>query len=553
MNFNKKLAVAVSGAVLLMAGQFALADSATDIVDALVSKGVLTEEEGKLITKGHTSKTSVTPVVKEKDGAFTLESANGNNSVQLTGRMHLDGRYSNVDDFDQRFGETNDKDTASAADQFEMRRARLGVKGKFAKNFNYEVVGNLPGTATLDVAYLDYAKYNEASVRIGKFKQPWGLEQLTSSNNIDFMERSYNDQITPGKKLGAMLFGEPKVGLTYAVSAFQMNDTEQDYRNDKMSFAGRGTLNFAELMGDKESIYHVGLAGFDKEWNVRGTTSSSSTGGSDPSATLLAFSSPGRGLSNTFRAQVGGEKAGTFQSALSDETSQMKSHAYGLEGIFARGPFKIQGEFSQSRHKGRYDMGTAVGAAGTVVGVNSVDLDARTWYAEALWLVTGEKYANSYKKGVFGSIKPTNNFDADGGSGWGALEAGLRVEGYDVKDGNITSGVASTADGFGSRFQGSMNCASGDTIANDGIAQGNSTGSTNARGCKSGAKTYTAGLKWILNPNVLVKLNYSHTRYDDPWIHFDVNPSASSTTGATASTAKLTKEDLIMFRTQYSF
>jgi len=56
MNFNKKLAVAVSGAVLLMAGQFAIADSTTDIVDALVSKGVLTEEEGKLISKGATSK-----------------------------------------------------------------------------------------------------------------------------------------------------------------------------------------------------------------------------------------------------------------------------------------------------------------------------------------------------------------------------------------------------------------------------------------------------------------------------------------------------------------
>jgi polyhydroxyalkanoate synthesis regulator phasin len=56
MNLNKKLAVAVSGAVLLMAGQFALADSTTDIVDALVSKGVLTEEEGKLISKGAQSK-----------------------------------------------------------------------------------------------------------------------------------------------------------------------------------------------------------------------------------------------------------------------------------------------------------------------------------------------------------------------------------------------------------------------------------------------------------------------------------------------------------------
>jgi hypothetical protein len=56
MIFNKKLAVAVSGAVLLMAGQIALADSTTDIVDALVSKGVLTEEEGKLISKGAKSK-----------------------------------------------------------------------------------------------------------------------------------------------------------------------------------------------------------------------------------------------------------------------------------------------------------------------------------------------------------------------------------------------------------------------------------------------------------------------------------------------------------------
>ena len=535
MNFNKKLAVAVSGAVLLMAGQVALADSATDIVDALVSKGVLTEEEGKLITKGHTSKTSVTPVVKEKDGAFTLESPNGNNSIQLTGRMHFDGRYSNLDDFDQRFGETYDKDTASAADQFELRRARLGVKGKFAKYFNYEVVGNLPGTATIDVAYLDFAKYNEASVRFGKFKQPWGLEQLTSSNNIDFMERSYNDQISPAKKLGAMLFGEPKAGLTYAVSAFQMNDVENDYRSEKMSYAARGTMNFAELMGDKESIYHVGLAGFDKDWSVRGSTSSSTSGGRDPSATLLAFNSPGRGLSNMFRAQVGGEPAAAaLQTALSDETSQMNSHALGLEGIIARGPFKIQGEFSKSKHKGRYDAGTAT-IVQAFAAPTYVDLDAKTWYAEALWLVTGEKYSDSYKKGVFGSIKPKNNFDADGGSGWGALELGLRMEGYQVNDGNLVNSRAAAGEGFGSRFQGSMNCSGGDGLQQSTI-----------RGCESRAKSYTAGLKWILNPNVLFKLNYMHTKLDDAYPHFDVNPTI-------AGVPRIDKEDLVMFRTHYAF
>ncbi len=537
MKFNKKLAAAVSGSVLLMAGQVALADSTTDIVDALVSKGVLTEAEGKLITKGHTSKTNVTPVVKEKDGAFTLESSNGNNSIQLTGRMHFDGRYSNLNDFDQRFGETNDKDTASAADQYELRRARLGVKGKFARHFNYEVVGNLPGTATIDVAYLDFAKYNEASVRFGKFKQPWGLEQLTSSNNIDFMERSYNDQISPAKKLGVMVFGEPKAGLTYAASAFQMNDVENDYKTEKMSYAARGTMNLAELFGDKESIYHVGLAGFNKDWSVRGSTSSSSSGGRDPSATLLAFSSPGRGLSNVFRAQVGGEAAGANQVAqLSDETSQMRSHAYGLEAIVARGPFKIQGEFSKSWHKGTYDIGNT---SGTIGAANGVDLDARTWYAEALWLLTGEKYADSYKKGVFGSIKPKNNFDVDGGSGWGAIEAGLRMEAYNVTNGNMDNSVATTQDGFGTRFQGTMNCSGGDGLHQASVS-----------GCKSGAKTYTAGLKWILNPNVLFKLNYMHTKFDDAWVHYDVNGTVSS---GSAATEAIKKEDLVMFRTQYSF
>jgi phosphate-selective porin OprO and OprP len=68
-------------------------------------------------------------------------------------------------------GRTDDRDTASLADQFELRRARLGVKGKFANDFKYEVVGNLPGTATIDVAYLDFAKYEPGQLRVGKFKQ----------------------------------------------------------------------------------------------------------------------------------------------------------------------------------------------------------------------------------------------------------------------------------------------------------------------------------------------------------------------------------------------
>lgn len=522
MNFNKKLAIAVSGAVILMAGQFAIADSTTDIVDALIMKGVLTEEEGKLITKGHTSKTTVTPVVKEKDGAFTLESANGRNSISLTGRMHLDYRQNSLDLWNTT---DNDRDSASAADAWSLRRTRLGVKGTFAQDFKYEIVGNLPGTATLDVGFVDYAKFPAMQLRMGKFKQPFGLEQLTSSNNIDFMERSYVDQIAPAKKIGAMIYGEPTKGFTYAASTYAMNDTELDQTGDKANFAGRTTLNFAELSGNKDAIMHVAMAGFANEYNVQPTTSSGTIGSGSAAtrANILAFRTPGQGLNSIFRAQIGGLAAGgSAQSAISNQTAQVESNAVGLEGAFALKNFKLQGEFARSNYKGSYN-----GAQ------ESIDLDAKMYYGEVMWLATGEKYADAYKAGAFSSIKPINNFDFDKNQ-WGALEFGLRAERYTVDNIDATSAAASSSTmTLGSRLQGTSNC--------NGTGMKESTKESTIDGCKSTATTFTAGLKWILNPNAMIKLNYSRTNFGDDFKYYDLDERV------------LNKENLLMMRTQYSF
>ena len=510
MNFNKKLAVAVSGAVLLMAGQVALADSATDIVDALVSKGVLTEEEGKLITKGHTSKTAVTPVVKEKDGAFILESANARNSIQLTGRMHLDYRDSDIDPGDLGGGRGDDRDTASLADQFELRRARLGVKGKFANDFKYEVVGNLPGTATIDVAYLDFAKYEQFQLRFGKFKQAFGLEQLISSNNITMIERSYVDQTVPGKKLGIQAMGSPTKGITYAGSVFQHNDTELDISADgKSSMAARGTLNFAESMGNKEMVMHVGLSGLSSNYAIGTSTSSqtdsnySTTGTIQQRGTISSFRSAGRGLNNAFRGQVGGEACNASlntASCASEFRASVEQRAYGLEGIFATGPFKLMGEYSQGDYKGRQ-------------GANETSYDTKTYFLEAGYFITGEKYADSYKGGVFSSFKPKNEFDIDKGQ-WGAIELAFRAEGYDVDK--------ATFAGSGGRIQGSI------------------------RGADAGAKTYTAGIRWILNPNLVMKANYAQTNFDYTFNPIDV-------AGTVALSPAVDRERIMMFRTQYMF
>jgi phosphate-selective porin OprO/OprP len=523
MNFNKKLAVAVSGAVLLMAGQFALADSATDIVDALVSKGVLTEEEGKLITKGHTSKTSVTPVVKEKDGAFTLESASGRNSIQLTGRMHFDYRDSSIDGSgDLGGGRTDDRDTASLADQFELRRARLGVKGKFANDFKYEIVGNLPGTATIDIAYLDFAKYEQVQLRVGKFKQPFGLEQLISSNNITMMERSYLDQTVPGKKLGFQIMGTPTKGMTYAGSLFQHNDTELDISSDgKSSLAGRATLNFAEIVGNKEMVMHVGLSGINSNYAV-GTASTSQTDGTvSPSTsqrgTMASFRSAGRGLSNIFRGQVNGETCtNTVQSpggCASEFRASVEQKAVGLEGIYATGPFKLMGEYSMGDYKG-------LGAQ----GANELKFDTKTYYLEAGYFLTGEKYADSYKGGAFSSFKPKNEFDLDKGH-LGAIELAFRAEGVDVED---------TAIRGSARLQGNLSSYT----KND-----NEYSTAGSRGVTSGAKTYTAGVRWILNPNLVVKGNFAVTNLDHAYAPIDI----------TNATKVVDREKLLMFRTQYMF
>ena len=520
MNFNKKLAVAVSGAVLLMAGQVALADSATDIVDALVMKGVLTEEEGRLITKGHTSKTAVTPVVKEKDGAFTLESASGRNSISLTGRMHLDYRQNNLDIYSTDY---NDVDSASTADAWEMRRARLGVKGKFANDFKYEIVGNLPGTATLDVAFVDYAKFPGMQVRMGKFKQPFNLEELTSSNNIDFMERSYVNQMAPAKKIGAMIYGEPRDGFTYALSTYSMNDTELDSSNDKANFAGRTTLNLAQIQGNKAMVMHIGLSAFNNEYNLVGTTSSGVPSDANTRATFLGFRTPGRGINNTFRAQIGGEAMGiNDQSARSNSTSQVRSNAAGLEGAIAMNNFKLQGEVARGNFRGSYDT-------------DKIEMNATATYLEAMWFITGEKYADAYKGGAFGSIKPINDFDLDKNK-FGAWEIGLRGESYRVDDILATSAAGgSSSMTYGSRLQGSASCTTADADA-----RARTTNSIN--GCEAKAITWTAGLKWILNPNAMVKLNYSKTNFGHEWEYYDLNDSK-----------RIKSEDLLMVRTQFMF
>ena len=78
---------AVSGALLFGFGANAMADSTTDIVNALVAKGVLTEEEGSLIAKGHDGE--VTGQAKAMKKATKLKISDAIDSAEVYGDIRV--------------------------------------------------------------------------------------------------------------------------------------------------------------------------------------------------------------------------------------------------------------------------------------------------------------------------------------------------------------------------------------------------------------------------------------------------------------------------------
>lgn len=465
----------VAGIFLSTLALSASADSTTDIVDALVMKGVLTEEEGKLITKGHENKKKNQLEARFKDG-ITLSDEKGDNTLSIGGRLHTDYRMFTNDQPDNVASVPTN--SANQTDTFDVRRARIELKGKFNKNFDFLLATDLAGTSAgntnsiLDQAYINYTYDKPFQVRVGQFKAPMNLEKVTSSNNTDFMERALVNQLAANEDRGIQFHGVLP-GYTYALAITTgegaKNRNDADPRVDNVEYVGRGTVNFAELKGDKTAVYHLGVSG---------------------SYTELSKGTSNGYLSGTSSIRTEARGIGIFTlpniSAVNGLNNSIERTRGGLEGVVAVGPVKLQSEFIRNSFKGQTNSG----------GFNN-NIDS--WYVEALWLVTGETYADSYKEGAWSAIKPKNNFDI--GKGLGAWEVGARYTKFSAQDWSGFSGLTTTTS-------------------------------------TTGADSLTLGAKWILNPNTKVMLNYVKTNFDTP---------------ITVGTGQLDNEKAVMARVQWNF
>jgi len=405
---------------------------------------------------------------KLKDGGISFGTEDGNFTVTPMGRVQLDYR---------NFGGDA---KAATADTFDIRRAFLGLEGKFYKYYTWAIVGDFgsSGANILDEAYLNINWWTPLQIRVGQFKVPFSLEERTSDLYLDFMERSMGNAIVPNKERGIMLHGVPYAGTTYALGLTTgqgKNGIETSNAVDSNDITAVGTVNFAEIFSMKDMILHLGL-GYSQ--------------GTQPIGTAISGRTEARGI--------------TFFSPSAFTGTELDRTRTALEAAVAYGPFKFQGEMMQINYSGTSSLGLAY------------DKSITSQYLEAMWMITGENYASSYKDGKFGRINPKRNFDWKTLSG-GAWEVGIRYSQFNAGDFDYTT---------------ALNAGSG-TIPKPTTTSASTTNAT----------AITLGAKFILNPRTRLMFNYVDTKFDSPVI----------VTQAGSKPAKTNSEKTFMLRFQYDF
>ena len=466
--------------------------------------------------------------------------------VKPTGRVHFDAR-----NFTTSFNQIADRDSASLGDSFEVRRARIGIVGTINKDISYELVGNAVGGTTnfVDTAWGNYGFNKNAQVRVGRFKQPFSLEELTSSNSIDFMERSYGNQIVPGKRLGAMVHGEPMPGFTYGVSIYQDGFNEVSNQTSLGSKqAARFTLNLAQMNDIKDTVLHIGAGytGGDSQVVPANSGNTQEAVSSTSRATIVAFRSENRGMANIYRAQIGGDKLIASDYGQSANNAIIVNQKLrGLELAGARGPFKFQMETFNSNYNatGTYQDLTATTNNSAVAQAMGVQVKAD--YVEFMYNITGESWAEAYKAGAFGGIKPKTNYMTDYGgvvgNGTGAWQVGYRTSKYSS---SIANPVSAT------NCSGIATGASGTSCDTSVTGTGVTTNGSRVQNAES-ARTNTYALNWILNSNARIMFNYAETKFPHKIVLLDVNKYTNAY-GAISSGAT-DKERVISVRSQFNF
>ncbi len=331
---------------------------------------------------------------KKKPLAYAIAAALAMVAVDATafeinprGRFHLDYAF-------------HDSDATDLDDTFRNRRSRLGLSGTIEDDWAYQIEYDF---AENDVAardiYLRYTGWDAGNLTIGQFKVPFSLEELTSSNNITFIERALPVGMYAQSRRTGVGFAGSGESFTYSVMGFgqgigsSVRSTAGSSNSGDEGIGLGGRMTFTPVNRDG-NLLHLGIAVTTEE--------------------------PENKADNQVRFRNRPESRPTGIRLIDTGTISDvdRINQVGLEAGWQTGPFSIQGEWMRSdvnRNGGNPDY----------------SLDG--YYINASYVLTGE--SRGYRGGVFRGISPERSS--------GAWEVAARYSHASLDDGDLAGGKES--------------------------------------------------------------------------------------------------------------
>ena len=393
------------GGGVVMLASFALIHSteaqiADPTLDVLVRKGVLTAEEAREAQARKAADSDIKVFWKE---GLNFQSGDKKFKGKLGGRVQLDVASFSEDDDIRALPDAGGTTVGDIPAGVEFRRVRLALEGEYTASlpsyYKVEIDFAGAGVAFKDVYLGVGALPGIGSVQIGHFKEPIGLELLTSSRYLTFMERSLPIEAFAPERNTGVLIGNHILGerMTWALGGFtDVGDSGNGTIDSNVRVSGRVTgVPFHHEGGGR--LLHLGVSGsyIDPNGAVR------------------------------FRSRPEAHLAPRFVDTRVGTTDIPSDQAWlvGTEAAFICGPFSLQAEYIRTW-------------VDTIAG-GTADFDG--YYVYGSWFVTGEQRAYRRSNGAFDRIRPRRNLSLTDG-GLGAWELAVRYSGLNLSEPGIPGG-----------------------------------------------------------------------------------------------------------------
>lgn len=312
--------------------------------------------------------------VSTSDKGTSIKSPDGAYELKLRGTFQVDARIFSGDE--------------APDDGFLLRRLRPTLEFGLGKLVSARLMPEFSGdSASVVDAYIDVKASPYASLRVGRFKGPLGLERLQSASAIAFAERAYPTELVPNRDIGLQISANLLDNrFSYALA---FTNGTPDGRN---AASGNPDDNFETSL--RLFVQPVDGLGF----GIAGSIGDKSGNGN---AVLPRYRSPGQRTIYQYSSAV----------VADGEHTRWSPQAY-----LYRGPFGLLAEYVESRQS--LSDGTA-----------EVELKHQAWQISSGWVLSGEDA--SYK-----GVKPDSPL---GAGGYGAWELVLRYTEVDFDDAGFGS------------------------------------------------------------------------------------------------------------------